>query len=62
MERKKGWKAERLENKHIRKRKLAEGDKIQTGKKKNLPKDLLIKIKDERETINQDLWLQRGNS
>lgn len=34
MERKKGWKAERLENKHIRKRKLAEGDKIQTGKKK----------------------------
>lgn len=35
MERKKGWKAERLENKHIRKRKLAEGDKIQTGKKKS---------------------------
>lgn len=30
------------------------------GEKKNLPKDLVIKITDEGESLNQDLWLQRG--
>lgn len=54
MEREKGWNTEQFESRGL-KRKLAEGDRKYRRRKKNLPKDLVIRIKDKGESLNQNL-------
>lgn len=58
MERKKGCQAEQFESRDSKRRKFAENDR-KYRKGKSLPKDLVIRIKDDREALSQDLWLHR---